>query len=204
MFLVADVEAATTDLGQLIHEVIAKQAQEDALKREGQTFTWLREHWPWYLRWAIGYPRAIAALDRLGLVVLPVFVAGQVVEVPEQLKSSTTGCWTIQVYGRDVQLHASAWAGIYVKSAEGEYRSVDVPLTPGAFSGHPCLLIDPGPIAEAINELELDGAMIREDQFLRRQEDEDDNVCQRCGNEAEDRTYGGCEHCREDEPEETT
>jgi hypothetical protein len=71
------VERATLR-GNEIHDAISAAGrvvmEERALKQEGQVYKWLRENWPWYLRWAIGYPRAIATLDRFGLVVLPVFV----------------------------------------------------------------------------------------------------------------------------------
>lgn len=61
-------------LHAIIEENAARIAQEESERREGQAYKWLRQNWPWYLRWAIGYPRIIAVLDRLGLVVLPVFV----------------------------------------------------------------------------------------------------------------------------------
>ncbi|MDQ1584536.1 MAG: hypothetical protein QOF36_2590 [Microbacteriaceae bacterium] len=149
--------------GRAIHAYIEDLARRDALTREGQTYKWLRDHWPWYLRWAMGYPRAIAVLDRLGLVTLPVFVdqrdapgvismerALEVVGVPQPLKPSTNA-WTIQVYGYDVKLHARAWA----LGPDGQ--RIDVTLTPGMFDGHACLILDPGPVAEAINEWELRG-----------------------------------------------
>lgn len=55
-------------------------------RREMQTILWLRENWPWWARWAIGYTRAIRVLDRLGLVPLPVFVDDELKsEKPEDL-----------------------------------------------------------------------------------------------------------------------
>lgn len=198
IFRLEDVERATTEYGKAIHAAIAEQARREATMREGQVFTWLRQNWPWWARWAIGYPRAIAALDRLGLVPLPVFVAGHAIgEEPQQLKASTNGGWTVQVYGREVKLQASAYCGVYVRSPEGEYRSVDVPLQlrhdlppPWGQHGRPVLVPDWTPVIDAIDELRACGAMERERELAERDaacDDEghiftDSRICERCEN----------------------
>lgn len=158
IFRQEDVERCTTgspgDYGRFIHAAIQEQSERDALVREGQVHKWLRDNWPWYVRWAIGYPRAIHVLDRLGLVTMPVFVMSHIVGDSQLLKDSTSSSWTFQVYGYDVRVYARAFAVV-----PGDER-VDIPLTPGMFDGHAVLILDPGPMAEAINEWEASGGSV--------------------------------------------